>query len=290
MADAAVLDIKRFLTSMKLGEPKATPTPMISDQLTKVNEEVGDEDRFLSGLAALVFNVDPVGGKLEKPKLAEVVKKLDTLINVQINEVIHSADFQKMEGQWRALEDVIQHTNFRANVMLDLLAVGKDEIADDFENNSVDITGGALFKKAYVAEYDQYGGKPYGALLGFFEFEHNPKELFWLRQMGKVAAVAHAPFIGSVSPKFFGCSTIGELAAMKDITSILAQPKYGAWNTLRDTPEAAYLGLTLPRYIQRLPWHPESNPSGEVPFVEDTNGDDDSKFLWGPATALMART
>lgn len=289
MAEAAVLDVKRFLSSMKLGAASATPTPMISEQFQKVTEDVGDEDRFLSALAALVFNVEPSNGKLEKPKLAETIKKIDTLLNEQLNEVIHAPDFQKMESQWRALDDIIQHTNFRANVVIDFLDVGKDELADDFENNSVDITGGALFKKVYLAEYDQYGGKPYGAMLGFFEFEHTPAELFWLRMMGKVAAVSHAPFVGSVSPKFFGCSTIQELGALKDVTALLNQPRYGAWNTLRDTPEAAYLGLTLPRYVLRLPWHPETNPSGDVPFTEDTNGDDDSRFLWGPATALMAR-
>ncbi len=289
MAEAVVLDINRFLKSMKLGAAPATPTPMVTDQLQKVTEEVNDEERFLSALAALVFNVEPVGNKLEKIKLVDSVKRIDQLINTQINEIIHDANFQKMESQWRALDDVIQHTNFRANIMIDFLDAGKDELAEDFENNSVDITGGALFKKVYVSEYDQYGGKPYGAIAGFYEFEHNPKELFWLRQMGKVAAVAHAPFIGSVSPKFFGCSTIQELAGLKDVTSLLSQPKYGAWNTLRDTPEAAYLGLTLPRYVLRLPWHPETNPSGDIPFVEETNGDDDTKFLWGPATALMVR-
>lgn len=289
MADAAVLDVKRFLSSMKLGDPKATPTPVISEQFTKVNEEVSDEDRFLSSLAALVLNVDPVGGKLEKAKLQEVVKRIDSLVSAQLNEIIHDPTFQKMESQWKALDDVIQHTNFRANIMIDFLDVGKDELAEDFENNSVDITGGALFKKVYVSEYDQYGGKPYGAILGFYEFEHNPKELFWLRQMGKVAAVAHAPFLGAVSPKFFGCNTIQELSAIKDLPALLAQPKYGAWNSLRDTPEAAYLGLTSPRYILRLPYHPETNPSGEYPFVEETNGDDDTKYLWGSSVALLAR-
>lgn len=285
-----VLDLKRFLSSVKLGDPAAELTPMVSDNLSTVKEDVGDEDRFLSALAALVYNVEPVNGKLEKNQLADAVDKIDALINAQINDIIHDDNFQKMESQWTALNDIIQHTNFRANVVIDFLDAGKDELAEDFEDNSVDITGGALFKKTYISEYDQYGGKPYGALVGFYEFEHNPKELFWLRQMGKIAAVSHAPFLGSLSPKFFGCDTIEELAALKDVTALLNQPKYGAWNTLRDTPEAAYLGLTLPRYVLRLPWHPETNPcGGDLPFVEETNGNDDSRFLWGPATALLAR-
>jgi len=288
MAEAVALDIKRFLTSMRLGELKSPPTPMITENLQKVTEEVSNEDRFLSGLAALIFNLEPASGKFEKGKIQDAVKQIDALVNVQVNEVIHAEKFQQLESTWRGLDDIIQHTNFRANIMIDILDVGKAELADDFENNSVDITGGALFKKAYVAEYDQYGGKPFGAMIGLFDFEHNPKEIFWLRQMAKVAAVAHAPFISSISPKFFGCNSIEELYAIKDLPAMLAQPKYGAWNSFRDSPEAAYVALTLPRYIIRLPWHPVSNPSGEMAFVEDA-ANDDKKFCWGNAAALFAR-
>lgn len=289
MAEAVALDIKRFLTSMRLGELKSAPTPMITENLMKVTEEVSNEDRFLSGLAALVFNCDPQGGKFEKGKIGEVVKSIDAFVQAQVNEVIHHEKFQHLESTWRGLDDIIQHTNFRANVMIDMLDVAKAELAEDFENNSVDLTGGALFKKAYIAEYDQYGGKPFGAIIGLFEFEHNPKEIFWLRQMAKVAAVSHAPFIASISPKFFGCNTIDELYAIKDLPAMLAQPKYGAWNSFRESPEAAYVCLTLPRYVLRLPWHPVNNPSGDMAFTEDMNGADDKRFLWGNAAVLFAR-
>ncbi|MEZ0227525.1 MAG: type VI secretion system contractile sheath large subunit [Planctomycetota bacterium] len=289
MAEAVALDIKRFLTSMRLGELKSAPTPMIQDNLQKVTEEVSDEDRFVSGLAALVFNCDAVGGKFDKGKLHDTVKKIDAMVQAQVNEVIHNEKFQHLESTWRSLDDIIQHTNFRANVMIDMLDVSKAELAEDFENNSVDLTGGALFKKAYVSEYDQYGGKPFGIIVGLYEFEHNPKEIFWLRQMAKVAAVAHAPFVSAVSPKFFGCNSAEELGAIKDLTGLLSQPKYGAWNAFRDSPEAAYVCLTVPRYILRLPWHPVNNPCGDLAFTEDMAGADDKRFLWGNAAVLFTR-
>jgi type VI secretion system protein ImpC len=289
MAEATVLDLKRFLSSMRLGDLKAAPTPMITDGLQKVTEEVSDEDRFLSGLGALLFNVAPAGGKFDKGLIQTHTKQIDRLINAQINEIIHNTTFQQCESTWKGIEEVVANTNFRANVMLDLLDVGKNEILEDFENNSVDITGGAMFKKTYIAEYDQYGGKPYGGIIGLYSFEFTPKELFWLRQMGKIAAVSHAPFLASVSPKFFGCQNVQELAALKDLKALLSQPKYGSWNSLRDTPEAAYMGLCVPRYMLRLPWHPESNPAGDLNFTEETNGADDTKYAWGNSVILMAR-
>jgi type VI secretion system protein ImpC len=291
MAETAqALDLKRFLSSMRLkAELPKPPLPMVQENFQKITEDVSDEDRFLSGLAALVFNIDREGGKFDKAKIQDVVLRIDQLITAQLNEILHNEKFQKMESAWRGLDDLVQHTNFKANIMIDFLDVSKEELQEDFENNSVDLSSGALFRKVYVNEYDQYGGKPFGGIVGLYEFEYTPKDLFWPRQMAKVSAVSHAPFISAVSPKFFGCNSMEELSAVKDLEGMLNQPKYGAWAQLRDTPEAAYLGLTLPRYVLRLPWHPEKNPCGDLNFVEAVKGDDDSKYLWGNSAILFAR-
>ena len=286
---ATAIDLKRFLSSMKMTSA-APPKPMLQNNLTTVVEDVSTEDRFVSGLAAILMNVDRGTGKFEKGKIQEIILTIEQLVSAQVNEVIHNPQFQAMEANWRSLEDLIRNTNFKAGVMIDILDVHKDELQDDFENNSVDIAAGALFKKTYIHEYDQYGGKPFGGMVGLWEFEHTPKDLFFLRQMGKVANAAHAPFVSSVSPKFFGCSSAEELAAIKDLEGLLSQPKYGAWQALRETPEAAYIGLVTPRYIARLPWHPESNPAGgDLNFVESTRGDDNQKYLWGNGAMLFAR-
>src|SRR4051812_27771706 len=121
MAEAAALDIKRFLSSMRLGELKAAPVPMIAENLNKVTEDVSNEDRFLSGLAALVFNVEPAGGKFEKGQIQDTLKQIDKLLGAQMNEIIHNEKFQAMESTWRGIDDIVQHTNFRANVMIDIL-------------------------------------------------------------------------------------------------------------------------------------------------------------------------
>lgn len=278
------LDMKRFLSSMRMNIEIAEPTPMIKDNLQTVTETVSDEDRFISGMAALLLNIDTSVGRLDKGMIQEVIGRIDTMVNDQINEIIHHKQFKESESNWRSLNQLILGTNFKADVMIDILDVGKDELYEDFESNAVDITGSALFKKVYVSEYDQYGGKPDGAIVGLYEFEHTPSDEFWLRIMGKVAAASHSPFIGSVSPKFFGCDNIEELAAIKDLEGLMNHPKYGSWNTLRNSEEAAYIGMTLPRYIIRQPYDPEVNPSGSIPFQEKIRGDNNEDYLWGSAT------
>jgi len=211
------LDLKRFLSSMRLDTEVSEPVPMLQDELQTIAEVVSDEDRFISGLAALLMNIDTSVGRFDKGMVQQVIGRIDLMVNDQIHEIMHHDQFKQIESNWRSLHDLILNTNFRADVMIDILDVTKEELYEDFEANAVDITGSALFNKVYVAEYDQYGGKPFGSIVGLYEFEHTPRDEFWLRTMGKVAAASHAPFVGAVSPKFFGCNSIEELEAIKDL-------------------------------------------------------------------------
>ena len=283
------VDLKRFLSSMRLAGEVGELTPMVQNGFAVVKDDVSEKDRFVSGLAALLMNVDRKSGKLDKGNIQELIARIDGVVNAQVNEIIHHPQFKQLEGNWRSLHDLIRTTNFKADVVIDLLDVSKEELHQDFDANSVDITSSALFKKVYVSEYDQFGGKPYGGIIGLYEFLHTPGDEFWLRTMARIAAASHAPFVGSASPKFFGCENAEELAALKDLEGLMSHPRYGSWNKFRDSEEAAYVGLTLPRYVCRQPWNPDTNPTGDMPFYEEVRGDQSSDFLWGPASILFAQ-
>lgn len=289
--DAPAVSLDHFLKTLKIAnydEEKAL-APMFSQGYLDVNEEVSDAARCISSLAALIWNIDLDSSRLDKGKIQELIAHLNLLINDQVNEVIHHEKFKELESNWRGLFDLISGTNFRANVMIDMLDVSKKELQEDFENNSVDFTTAAIFQKTYIHEYDQFGGKPFGAIVGMYSFEHTPADLAWLKVMGKIANASHAPFVSSVSPLFFGCDSIEELASIKDLEGLINHPKYSAFNALRDSEEAAYLGLCLPSYVLRLPWHPVTNPCGGFNFQEYTWGDDSQKYLWGNAAVLFAK-
>jgi type VI secretion system protein ImpC len=288
---AEALDLRRFLSSMRLNPDVDTPVPALGEGMKVSAAPLREEDRFLSGLAAVLLNFDTSqGAKFDKAQVLNVISRIDEIVTDQVNEVLHHPKFQELESTWRGLDDLVSSTNFRANVMIDILDVSKDELFDDFDSNSADISTSALFKKLYIAEYDQYGGKPYGSVIGLYEFKHTPSDEFWLKIMSKIAAASHAPFVSAMSPEFFGCNSIEELAAIKDLEGLLNQPKYSSWNALRDTPEAAYLGMTLPRYVLRLPYDPVKNPVGKgFNFKESVRGDIDGEYLWGNSAILFAK-
>jgi|JI9StandDraft_1071089.scaffolds.fasta_scaffold02933_9 type VI secretion system protein ImpC len=275
---------------------------LISDkfsQLADVKEQEDANIRFVNALAALVYNYpeaiasefgepEPVKPRFDKGKVQSLLLQIDGIISGQINEILHHPQFQEVEAAWRGLEDLTSHTNFGANICIDMMNVSKQELQEDFENNSSSIFNSAFFNKVYIQEYDQYGGRPFGALIGLYEFSNTPDDIAWLQSMGKVANAAHVPFLAAVSPQFFGYETAEQVEAVKDLRTLLSAPRFGRWNKFRDTDSAAYIGLTFPRYVLRLPWHPETNPCRTLNFTEDSYGNK-QKYLWGNSALLMAR-
>lgn len=286
--DAPPSLLAQLLQRAQLDPAAVSTSLMIKDGFSEINEKVSAEDRFLSGLSAILFNVDTTSGRYDKGQVMAAVSRIDQVVNDQLNEIFHHPTFQNIEASWRSINELVENTNFSSNITIDLLDVSKDELYQDFESNSTDVFSGDLFSKVYKTEFDQYGGRPYGCLLGLYEFSTSPRDLFWLRNMSKVAAAAHAPFVSSVAPEFFGCKTVEEVEAIRDLDGIFSQPKMSQWMALRDSAEASYLGLTFPRYVVRKPWHPETNPSPGLRFHEITNGERE-KYLWGNSALLMAR-
>ena len=298
-----------LLESANLDQNPDSLMPVLGDDYKLTRSDPAaftPEERFLAALATMFYNIEKDDlGYFDAGEIPVLIQGLDALIEARINDVIHRPEFQELEAVWRSIETLIADLNFKSNIGVDLLDASKEELRQDFKNNAIDLSKAALFDKVYVAEYDQFGGKPFGAILGLFEFSNTPDDIRWLQTMGKLANAAHAPFLASAHPKFFGCETAAEVASFKDLEGEMDHPKYGMWNALRQTEEAAYLGLTFPRFVLRLPYHPDANPCRDLNFTErvqegqvggldpslvgqglNRNGDG---YLWGSSAVLLAK-
>jgi len=291
MPETTTVNLKSLLSSVRLKpENLSGPKPMLSSNLETINTDVNAEERFASAIAAVVYNLSQTEKRFDKQSIQGLVGDLDRLVENQINEILHHVEFQKLEATWTSIQDLVRNTNFKANISLSLFDIDKKEAYEDLELNLADISGSEIFKKIYVAEYDQFGGYPFGGIIGMYDFANTPADITWLRAMGKVASASHAPFIGNASPKLFGCETMAEVNILRDLEGIFNTPSYGRWNAFRDSEEAVYIGLTMPRYMARIPYNDMTNPAEGIAFTERVRGDDMSNFLWAPASMLMART
>jgi type VI secretion system protein ImpC len=225
--------------------------------------------------------------RLDKTLLDEHIAQLDEQISRQLDAIMHHPDFQRVESTWRGVKSLIDQTDFRQNVRIELLDISKDHLVQDFED-APEIAQSGLYVHTYTQEYDTPGGEPIAAAISNYEFDRGPQDIALLRSISKVAAAAHMPFIGSVGPAFFGKETMEEVAAIKDIGNYFDRAEYLKWKSFRDSDDSRYIGLTMPRVLGRLPYGPDTIPVRSFNYVESVKGPDHDKYLWTNATFAFA--
>ncbi|CAO3379092.1 type VI secretion system contractile sheath large subunit [Azospirillum argentinense] len=217
------------------------------------------------------------------------IAQIDELISDQLNEVMHHPDFQKLEGTWRGLNYLVANTETSTTLKLRVLNVSRKDLQKDLDS-AVEFDQSAMFKMVYEAEYGTLGGTPYSMLVGDYEFGRHPQDISLLEKMSNLAAAAHAPFISAVSPTMFDMESFSELGAPRDLSKIFETSEMVKWRSFRASEDSRYVSLTMPHVLMRLPYGPNTVPVEGMNFVEDTDGRDHSKYLWGNASwALAAR-
>lgn len=221
--------------------------------------------------------------------LGDRIKELDELISVQLNEVMHAPEFQKLEGSWRGLQYLVTNTETGTMLKIKVMNISKKEILKDFTKQN-DWEQATIFKKIYEEEYGTLGGQPYGCLIGDYEITRHPEDIQLLTNMSNVAAASHAPFLTAASPLLFNWESFTELAGPRDVAKIFDNDAYVAWKDFRKSDDSKYIGLCMPHILMRLPYGQETSPVEEFDYEEKVDGRDHKKYLWGNAAfALGAR-
>ncbi len=218
------------------------------------------------------------------------VAELDRLISLQLSEVMHNAEFSKLEGTWTGLHYLCKHTSTGSGMKIQIFNATKQELLRDFKT-AIDFDQSALFKKVYEEEFGTFGGAPFGTLIGDFEITRQPEDMYFVEQMSHVAAAAHAPFISAASAELFGLESFTELGKPRDLSKVFDTVDYAKWRSFRESEDSRYVGLTVPRFLGRLPYNPKDGTTTEgFNFIEDVDGTDHNKYLWvNAAYATAAR-
>lgn len=249
-------------------------------KVAKSAAEHGRAKEIISELIAQVMQGTVVVSDNLSARIDARIAEIDELISRQVSEIMHAPAFQKLESSWTGLHYLVQNTSTGQNLKVKVLNVTKKELIKDFQS-ALDFDQSSMFKKVYEEEFGTFGGAPFGALLGDFEITRQPEDMYFVEQMSHVAAAAHAPFITSASPELFGLESYSELGKPRDLSKIFDTVEYAKWKAFRESEDARYVGLTLPRFLGRLPFHPKDGKVVEgFNFVEDVNGTDHSKYLW----------
>ncbi len=273
-------------------EEQVTEAPsLLDDIVTATRLKPKDEGYSLAkkGVEALIAQLVEPGRKVEKVSKAtvdEMIGEIDKKLSLQVDAILHHADFQKLESAWNSLKFLIDNTDFRENIRMELLSASKEDLLEDFED-APEVTKSGLYKTVYTAEYGQFGGKPYGNIIANYEFGPGPQDIKLLQYFASVSAMSHAPFIAAAGPEFFGLDDFNGLPNLKDLKSIFEGPQYIKWQSFRELEDARYVALTLPRFLLRLPYGPDTKPVKAFNYEEDVSASHEH-YLWGNTAFAFA--
>jgi type VI secretion system protein ImpC len=253
------------------------------------NEAKSAVEAAVQTLAQQALGQTKLIGKDVTQSINAMIAAIDAKLTAQINLILHAADFQKLEGAWRGLHYMVNNTESDEHLKIRVMDISKQELGKTLKR----FKGAAwdqspLFKKVYEEEYGQFGGEPFGALVGDYHFDQSPPDVEILGEMAKIAASAHAPFITGAGPSLMQMESWQELANPRDLTKIFSTPEYAGWRSLRESDDSKYLGLCMPRFLARTPYGAKTNPVEEFDFEEDTAGADHSRYAWANAAYAMA--
>ena len=214
------------------------------------------------------------------------ISQIDKLISMQLNEVMHNPEFQKLEGSWRGLHYLVHQSETGERLKIRVMNVSKKDLLKSMEKAS-EFDQSSFFKKVYEEEYGMFGGAAYGAMIGDYEFSNHPQDLALLEKISEVAAAAHAPFISSASPRLLNLDSFADIGVPRDMAKIFQSVEYAKWKSFRDSEDSRYVALALPHVLMRLPYGKENVPVEAFDFEEEVDGTDSSKYLWGNAAYAL---
>jgi len=210
------------------------------------------------------------------------IAQIDHLLSIQLNEILHHSEFQKLEASWRGLKFMLDQSETSDMLKIKILNCSKKELLRDLQR-APEFDQSALFKKVYEEEFGIFGGAPFGALLGNYEFGKGPEDLELLEKISNTASAAHAPFLTAASPELFNMESFSNLDAPRDIGKIFDTTEYAKWKSFRQSEDSRYVALTLPHILMRLPYGKDNVQVDGFNYEEGVDGTDHSKYLWGNA-------
>ncbi|MCL2161173.1 MAG: type VI secretion system contractile sheath large subunit [Betaproteobacteria bacterium] len=218
-----------------------------------------------------------------------IIVEIDRKMSEQIDHILHHKDFQKLESAWRGLHYLVNNTETDETLKIRFMNISKKELHKTLRRHKgVGWDQSPIFRRIYEEEYGQLGGAPYGCLVGDYHFDHSAPDVEMLGEIAKIASAAHCPFIAGADPGVMQMESWQQLANPRDLTKIFENTEYAAWRSLRESDDSRYLGLTMPRFLGRMPYGIKTNPVDEFNFEEDTGGSDHHRYLWLNAAYAMA--
>jgi type VI secretion system protein ImpD len=225
--------------------------------------------------------------------LVRDIARIDAMLSLQLDAILHHPRFQRLEASWRGLEGLVGVADQYAEgegppIKVRILTMSFADFGKDLER-AIEFDQSQVFRRIYDSEFGAAGGEPFGLVLGDYEFTHRPRpgvaanDVDVLERMSHVAAASFAPFVGAAQPSLFGIDRFSDLELPLELSRTFELAEYAKWNAFRRSEDARFVALTVPRVLMRQPWEDDGLRPDGFRYREDVSATDGSGLLWGTA-------
>ena len=267
-------------------------TPLAEEIETHLKDIYGDKTRgwkdFGEFAEWVASTIDTIGDR-ELDEIDGMIASIDQTLTEQVNAIMHHPDFQRLEGTWRGLQRLVMNSELNTELRIRVLNITKEEMLAEFRTfKGAKWDESALFRKIYTQEFGLLNGKPYGCVIGDFEFGPSAADVDVLRGMAKIASHAHAPFLAAAAPAMMKMESWAELNLPPNLEAIFQSDDYAPWRSFRGLEDSRYVGLTLPRVLARRPYGgPGGDTVEDFHFTEDVGAGPEG-FCWTNSAFALA--
>jgi len=208
-----------------------------------------------------------------------LIGAVDQALSCQVRSVLQDPVFKRLEAAWRSLYWLVSVAETGSDLRLLVLQATKDDLMQDMsDHESLEECGLA---RLVLDPASVPGGIRPALLVGAYEFGPDLEDMALLERIGGIGQRLKTPFLAAAGSRLLGINSFAELPALKDIENTVEALTQGAWHTLRRSPPARWLALSLPRALCRLPYGSEAETTESFRFEELVSTSDHEALLWG---------
>jgi len=261
---------------------------LLDEKFSPTEEAKNDVESALHTLAGQALQHTNLIKEDAFETIERMVSAIDKKISQQMSLIIHDEKFQELESHWRGLDYLLNNTETSTKLKVRFMNISKKEVHKTLKRyKGIKWDQSPIFKAIYEQEYGTANGIPYSCLIGDYYFDHSAPDVEFLSEMSHIAAASHAPFIAATAPSLLNMNSWQELSNPRDLTQIFDAPQYASWRSFRDSDDAQYVALTLPRFLGRLPYGEKTNPVETFAFEEDMGEGEHESYSWVNAAYAM---
>lgn len=216
---------------------------------------------------------------LDEEQQSTLLSLVDTATSALMRTILHHKKFQELEAAWRGLFFLVRRADTSTDLKIFVLDVRKDELAAELKN-SEDLASTHLFKLLVRDGVETQGADPWSLVIGDYAFSPNVDDVAALMRLSKISGAAGAPFVAHMRPDVFGVHSLYEHPDPAEWNAASDSDPAKLWSALCGQPASQFLGMTIPRFLARLPYGSDTEPLDTFVFEELESSSDHDSYLW----------